>query len=109
MTTLSTGALCTVRQFGTRLFVAKEPLPDNRWRLTCLQVDSRGRAAYQTRDAGVGDITTIRDAKAYQFGSTVRYEGLDHLVFEDRCNSIEVGVPEHTSPTKSGEPVNLER
>jgi hypothetical protein len=110
MTTLSPGAICTVRQFGTRLFVAKEPLPDNRYRLVCKQVDRRGRCAFQKRDAGLGDITVIHDAMVYAVGSTLRFENQDYLVLQDLgSNGVKVEVPEHTSPTRGGEPIRIPR
>lgn len=46
---LSPGAICTIpRSFGTRLWVAVEPVGDHfgafsRWRMRCKRVDGRGR------------------------------------------------------------------
>jgi hypothetical protein len=93
MTTLSPGALATCRQTGSRLWVVKEPLPDNRLRLIGVRTDRRGRADYSTRISGAGDVQVIRDAEVYAVGSTINYEGLDHLVLEDQGDSIEVSVP----------------
>ena len=108
MPTLSPGAICTVRQFGSVLFVAKEPVADHlgaysRYRLTCMQVDSRGRRAFQSRDAGLGDITVVHDAEVYQVGSIITYEGLDHIVLRDLGDDgVEVGVPEDTAKPPRG-------
>jgi hypothetical protein len=44
----------------------------------------------------------IRDAEVYAVGSTINYEGLDHLVLEDRGDSIEVGAPKHGSLLRGG-------
>jgi hypothetical protein len=101
-----------VRPFGTRLWAAKEPLPDHRgeftrYRLVCKRVDHRGRVAYETRDAGLGDVTVIRDAATFEIGSTITYEGLDHLVLADLGGSIEAGVPKHTSKTKGGDVIRI--
>jgi hypothetical protein len=109
MTTLSVGALCTVRQTGSVLYVAKQSLPDNRWRLTAKQVDARGRVAYQTRDAGIGDITVIRDAATYQVGSTINWAGLEHVVLEDRADNVQLGVPEHGRQTRGGDVIRIPR
>lgn len=101
------GDLVTCRQTGSRLWVVKEPLPDNRFRLIGVRTDRRGRADYSTRISGAGDVQVIRDAEGYAVGSTINYEGLDHLVLEDRGDSIEVGVPKHGMPTRGTELVRI--
>jgi hypothetical protein len=107
MTTLSPGALATCRQTGSRLWVVKEPLPDNRFRLIGVRTDRRGGADYSTRISGAGDVQVFRDAEVYAVGNTINYEGLAHLVLEGRGDSIEVGVPKHGSPLSGGVVVHI--
>jgi len=112
MATLSPGSICTIRQFGARLWVAVEPAPDHmgeptRWKMMSRQVDNWGRLRTQFREAGIGDITTIRDAETYAVGDTVRYQDLDLVILEDRGDSIEVGVPAHRVPTEGTELIRI--
>ena len=107
MTVLSPGAICTVRQFGPRLFVAQRPEADHRgeptrYRLICKRIDSRGRSDYQAHVAGIHDVVVIHPAETYAVSSTVTFEKVDYLVLEDKGDSIEVGVPEHGAPLKRG-------
>ena len=87
--------------------IVRRPASGGRWYLTGKMVDGRGRAAYRGHIAGAGDITVIRDAPTYKVGSTVRYQGLDHIVLEDRGDDVELGVPKHTSPTRGTELVRI--
>jgi hypothetical protein len=105
---ISPGAICTIRQHGAQLWVVKCPGPEaGRWYLTRKSTNRRGQATYQNHLAGVGDLTLVLDAKTYQPGDTVNYRGLDHIVLEDRGDDVELGVPEHTAPTKGIELVRI--
>ena len=63
------GDLVTCRQTGSRLWVVKEPLPDNRFRLIGVRTDRRGRADYSTCISGAGDVQVIWDAEVYAVGA----------------------------------------
>ena len=74
-----------------------------RYRLVCMQTDGRGRRAYESRIAGLGDITVVHDAETYAVGSTITYEGLDHIVLRDLGDDgVEVGVPVDTAKPPRG-------
>ena len=50
----------------------------------------------------------IKDAEVYEIGSTVTYEGLDHLVLADLGDDgVEVGVPEHGVQTRGGDVIRI--
>ena len=113
MTTLSPGAVCKLSGFGSRLWIAKEPVADHlgeftRYRLICKRLDHRGRSDYQTHIAGIHDVVVVHDAETYEVGSTVRYAGLDHLVLADLGDDgVELGVPEHGVKTKGGNIIRI--
>ena len=106
--TFKIGSLVTSRFHGPILWVVKSAAEGGRWNLVAKQVDGRGRSAYKGHVAGGGDLTLVHDAESYQPGQTVTYQGLDHLVLEDRGDDgVWLGVPEHTSKTKGGELVRI--
>jgi hypothetical protein len=65
---ISAGAIVTLRQHGTILWIVRGPAPGGRWYVTAKRVDESGRGSYQNHVAGAGDITVIRDAPSYQIG-----------------------------------------
>lgn len=98
--TIEIGSICTIKNFGTRLWVAEKPAADHlgeftRFRLTCKQVDSAGRVSYSRRIANITDVTVTHGPEVYAVGSTITWGGLDHTVLADLGSEVELGVPEH--------------
>jgi hypothetical protein len=111
---ISVGDICVIRQTGSVLWAAKAPAPDptdrERWTFVGKAVDRRGRAAYSTRVAGVGDVTVVRpwDAEVHKVGSEVLYRGARHLILEDRGANLWLGVAPHDSPRKGGGVIHIQ-
>jgi hypothetical protein len=100
---ISPGALVTVTQFGTQLWVVRRPASGGRWYLTGKQVDDKGGAAYRGHIAGAGDITIIRDAPVYEVGDIVERvwlsgPALNYIVLADLGDDVELGVPSDHVP-----------
>jgi hypothetical protein len=101
--TIAPGALVTVKQTGTVLWVVVGRADDGiRWRLRSKRIDQNGRHDVTARIAGSGDITVVREAPAYAPNTMIEHEGRLHEVVADHGDSVELITPASRHSLKGG-------
>ncbi len=99
---IAPGAIARVRRRGDIAFVVHSRALDGGWRVMSKAVDGKRRSAFSSLTVGTGDIVVVKDAPAYEVGTEVEHDGLQHTVLADRGGTVTFEVPVSRYRTRGG-------